>query len=98
MKENDLEKLFKKEKPEPEKLTREEFVIRLMGAGDFWSQRALEVQLGMRAVQELANRVNQAEAMNLKVDFFVEEETGRLSIEVQEKGQMGFKTPKPPLE
>jgi len=90
MKENDLEKLFKKEKPKPEKLTRDEFVIRLMGARDYWSQKTLEVQLGMMAVHDLAKRVSDADAMNLKINYFVDESTGRLSVEVKEKDQMGF--------
>ena len=88
MKENEFNS--EQEEPKEEKIDRDEFIIRLMGARDYWSQKSLEAQLGMVAVTELAQRVNEAEAVDLKVDFYVDEETNRLRVDVYEKGQMGF--------
>lgn len=87
------EKIEIKEKKKPEKIpiSREEFVMDLYEAFEFWKKKGEMVGHELDNIRSLFDKLAISEQLGMRVDFFAEPETGKVEFIAREKGKFGYR-------
>lgn len=75
---------------EPKELSREDFLLRVDNAWEYWANRVEEGEFGLQEISKIVTKANRFEHDDKFKVKYLEEADGSLRVEIKKKGKIGF--------